>query len=246
MIPLLTYPAAKPALRATSSGVRERTRAAALSDEVWELHHIITDPVSRVKEVKSAKRQLLRALGKSKPGFVKRIRIDLAEPFETILEVLLSLPTTDNDIYYSEKAAASHSGESFHQDSEVEEVLRGIYEAANGRQVATQIGLIPIAPPVAAFLKDAPFVVETQLDFVLQALARLFSGPSPKASIALAKIEREISALVIQFPVGSLFWPEAPKPCWHNQIGAQTRDTPANSHHYSSPQSKRFSAPVCA
>ena len=186
MIPLLTYPAAKPALRANSSGVRERTRAAALSDEVWELHHIITDPVSRVKEVKGAKRRLLRALGKSKPGFVKRIRIDLAEPFETILEALFSLPTTDNAIY-SEKAAASHSGEPFHQDSEVEEVLRGIYEAANGRQVATQIGLIPIAPPVAAFLKDAPFVVETQLDFLLQALARLFSGPSPKASIARAK-----------------------------------------------------------
>ena len=186
MIPLLTYPAAKPALRANSSGVRERTRAAAFSDEVWKLHHIITNPVSRVKEVKSAKRQLLRALGKSKPGFVKRVRIDLAEPFETILEALLSLPTTDNAIY-SEKAAASHSGEPFHQDSEVEEVLRGIYEAANGRQVATQIGLIPIAPPVAAFLKDAPFFVETQLDFLLQALARLFSGAFPKARIARAK-----------------------------------------------------------
>jgi hypothetical protein len=203
MIPLLTYPAAKPALRANSSGVRERTRAAAFS-EVWELHHIITDPVSRVKEVKSAKRQLLRALGKSTPGFVKRIRIDLAEPFETILEALLSLPTTDNAIY-SEKAAASHSGESFHQDSEVEEVLRGIYEAANGRQVATQIGLIPIAPPVAAFLKDAPFVVETQLDFLLQALARLFSGPSPKASIASRETEREISASVIEFPLDRSF-----------------------------------------
>jgi len=204
MIPLLTYPAAKPALRANSSGVRERTRAAAFSDEVWELHHIITDPVSRVKEVKSAKRQLLRALGKSTPGFVKRIRIDLAEPFETILEALLSLPTTDNAIY-SEKAAASHSGESFHQDSEVEEVLRGIYEAANGRQVATQIGLIPIAPPVAAFLKDAPFVVETQLDFLLQALARLFSGPSPKASTASRETEREISASVIEFPLDRSF-----------------------------------------
>jgi hypothetical protein len=186
MIPLLTYPAAKPALRANSSGVRERRRAAAFSDEVWELHHIITDPVSRVKEVKSAKRRLLRALGKSKPRFVKRIRIDLAESFERILEALLSLPTTDNAIY-SERVAPSHPGESFHQDSEVEEVLRGIYEAANGRQVATQIGLIPIAPPVAAFLKDTPFVVETQVDFLLQALARLFSGRSPKASIARAK-----------------------------------------------------------
>jgi len=108
MIPLLTYPAAKPALRANSSGVQERTRAAAFSDEVWELHHIITDPVSRVKEVKSAKRRLLRALGKSKPRFVKRIRIDLAESFERILEALLSLPTTDNAIY-SERVARLHT-----------------------------------------------------------------------------------------------------------------------------------------
>jgi len=67
MTALLTYPTARLALPANSSGVPERTRKEAFSDDVWELHHIITDPVSRVKEVKSAKRQLLRALGKSKP-----------------------------------------------------------------------------------------------------------------------------------------------------------------------------------
>ena len=218
MIPLLTYPAAKPALRANSSGVRERTRAAAFSDEVWELHHIITDPVSRVKEVKSAKRRLLRALGKSKPGFVKRIRIDLAEPFETILEALLSLPTTDNAIY-SEKAAASHSGESFHQDSEVEEVLRGIYEAANGRQVATQIGLIPIAPPVAAFLKDAPLCRRDTTRFSAASASQTFQWAFSQGKHCSREIEREISASVIEFPLDRSFGQKLREHCWRNQIG---------------------------
>lgn len=138
---------------------------------------------------------------------MKRIKIDLAEPFEKIRELLLSLPALDNAIYF-ESPAASHPRESFHQGSEVEEVLREIYEAANGRQVATQIGFIPIAPAVAAFLKDAPFFVETQADFLLQALARLYSGPCSEAGIASREIEREIPAPVIEFPLDRSFSPK--------------------------------------
>jgi hypothetical protein len=72
LIPLLTYPAAKPALCASSSGARKQTRTAAFSDGVWELHHIIANPASSTEEVKSAKQRLLRALGKSQPGLVSK------------------------------------------------------------------------------------------------------------------------------------------------------------------------------
>ncbi|HEY4282106.1 MAG TPA: hypothetical protein VGM62_03510 [Chthoniobacterales bacterium] len=65
MISLLTDRAAKPALRASSFAARKRTRAAALSDKVWELHRIIASPISRIEEVRMAKRQLLRELRKS-------------------------------------------------------------------------------------------------------------------------------------------------------------------------------------
>lgn len=72
MIALLTYPVARPARRANSSKVRERTRAAAFSREVWELHHVIVNPVSRANDVKIAKQQLLRQLRKSQPAQVIR------------------------------------------------------------------------------------------------------------------------------------------------------------------------------
>jgi hypothetical protein len=96
---------------------------------------------------------------------VKRLKIDLSRPFEEIEAKLRSVPPTDKSIGRNDTLRE--------RNSEVEGVLRSIYEAANGRTVATQIGLVPIAPPAAAFLKDAPFFVETQTDFLLQALARL-------------------------------------------------------------------------
>jgi len=78
MIALLTYPATRPALSASSSGVHERAPAATFFHEVWELHHVIADPVSRAKDVKIAKQQLLRQLRKSRPAQVikelKRLR----------------------------------------------------------------------------------------------------------------------------------------------------------------------------
>jgi hypothetical protein len=72
MIALLTYPAIRPALSTSSSGVHERARAATFSHEVWELHHVIANPVSRANDVKIAKQQLLRQLRKSQPAQVIR------------------------------------------------------------------------------------------------------------------------------------------------------------------------------
>ena len=106
---------------------------------------------------------------------MKPIKIDLSEPFPKILARVRSLPATAN-ARHSEAHASEDRRADTHRRSGVEEVLRAIYEAANGRQVATQIGLIPIAPPIAAFLKDAPFYVQTQSDFLLEALARLCSS----------------------------------------------------------------------
>ena len=116
---------------------------------------------------------------------MKQAKIDLARPFEEIAASLRSIPATDNFIDRNDTVCEP--------SSEVEEVLRSIYEAANGRTVATQIGLIPIAPPTAAFLKDAPFFVETQADFLLQALARLYSESCRETGIRPRQIEREIT-----------------------------------------------------
>jgi hypothetical protein len=122
---------------------------------------------------------------------MKQVKIDLASPFEEIAAELRSIPPTDNLIDWNDTV--------WEPSSEVEGVLRSIYEAANGRTVATQIGLIPIAPPTAAFLKDAPFFVETQADFLLQALARLYSGSCRETGIRPGEIEREITDRKAEF-----------------------------------------------
>ena len=75
MVALLTYPAARPALRAGLSRRREGRRAAAFADGVWELHRIISNPISRPGEVKIARQKLLRTLRKS-----KQFPIHLAAP----------------------------------------------------------------------------------------------------------------------------------------------------------------------
>jgi hypothetical protein len=117
---------------------------------------------------------------------MKQIKIDLTESFENIVAKLRSIPPTD--IFVDDKDAVDSE-----LSSEMAEVLRSLVEAARGRQVATQIGLVQIAPPVAAFLKDAPFYVETQADFLLQALARLCAGSCPRTSIRPREIAREIN-----------------------------------------------------
>lgn len=70
MIALLTNPAATNNPDFNSFAFQKRLQAAALSDEVWELHHILVDPVSRVDEVRLAKRQLLRQLRKTQTAVV--------------------------------------------------------------------------------------------------------------------------------------------------------------------------------
>ena len=70
MIALLTD---RPTFRAKSLADRKYARAA-FSAEIWELHHIIADPVSRSGDVKMAKRQLLRRLRGFQPVLSKESR----------------------------------------------------------------------------------------------------------------------------------------------------------------------------
>ncbi len=116
---------------------------------------------------------------------MKRVTIDLAGPFEEIVAKLSSVPPTDNLVGRNGTAV-------FELSPEVQEVLRHLYEAARGRQFATMIGLVPVgAPALAPFLKDAPFEVESQADFLLQALARLYRGP--RANAPSHKTNKEFS-----------------------------------------------------
>lgn len=117
---------------------------------------------------------------------MKQVKIDLAGPFEEIVAKLCSIPST-RKLNGSKDAVASELS------ADMAEVLRSLYEAARGRQVATQIGFISITPPLAAFLKDAPFYVETQADFLLQALTRLCIGSAPPADFHSHAIAREDS-----------------------------------------------------
>ena len=98
----------------------------------------------------------VRFLSRAEPfTLMKKTRIHLSQPFEHVLAAVLSLPRSrDHTVDNSRQGGA-----------ELRQLLRGLYEAANGRQVETTIGLVPIAPPVAAYLKKTPFEVETQLDF---------------------------------------------------------------------------------
>ena len=95
-------------------------------------------------------------------------RINLAEPFEKISVAFSSLPLTDSSLSRRTNAAFKRTN--------MTHLLREIYEAANGRQVATSIGLVAIAPPIAPYLTDKPFCVNTQAGFLSQALARIADG----------------------------------------------------------------------
>jgi hypothetical protein len=97
---------------------------------------------------------------------MKEIEIDLAQPFEKVLEAVLALPNRNAP------GARADCGE-----KELRQAIRGLYEAANGRQVETGIGLIPIAPPIAPFLKATPFRTATLQDFLVAAAAQIVSLP---------------------------------------------------------------------
>ena len=108
--------------------------------------------------------------------FMKKISIHLSQSFEELLAAVLALPPTD-------PSEASQEGPN---DEELKQVLRGLYEAANGRHVETALGLVPIAPPVAPFLKEEPLEVGTQFDFFVEAMSRVIACPSEPSYDAAA------------------------------------------------------------
>ena len=98
----------------------------------------------------------------------QNVEIDLAEPFENLIAAVLSLPTGCRSLVRDPSANEAH----FRRG------IRGLYEAANGRQVETTVGFIAIAPPPFEFLKATPFQVGTRTDFLIEAAARLIAGPA--------------------------------------------------------------------
>jgi hypothetical protein len=112
---------------------------------------------------------------------MKQVEINLAGTFADVLAALLALQSTGRDAKEIRLPGAADSGlcENGNCDAEVREAFQSLYEAANGRQVETQIGFIAIAPPVAGFLKDKPYYVATQCEFFVEAFARILVAGSP-------------------------------------------------------------------
>jgi hypothetical protein len=170
---------------------------------------------------------------------MKEVTIDLAGSFEKIVADLRSVPPTDD-------LSHRRNNSDWELSPEVQEVVRSIYEAARGRQFATTIGLVPAGPaPIAPFLKDAPFEVGSQADFLLQALGRLYRGSRFKAESPSEGIKREVCNPTAR---------DEANPSSHRQQKSfstqitydHNHDKPAYSHYHASPKSKRVSAPVCA
>lgn len=83
---------------------------------------------------------------------MKRISIDLSESLERVLTQALALPAGGDNGAISE--------------ARVEQAVRSLYAAANGRTVDTPLGRIPIAPAVAPWLKAAPLAIRTRGEFL--------------------------------------------------------------------------------
>ena len=114
---------------------------------------------------------------------MKQIKIDLLEPFEKVLEAVLSAPEShkviaEGAVQMPQAQFANRVNPAPASEAELKEVLRCLYEAAHGGQVETEIGAVAIAPPVAAFLKKSPFYIRTQVGFLLEALTRIISAAS--------------------------------------------------------------------
>jgi hypothetical protein len=113
---------------------------------------------------------------------MRQVAIHLSEPFEQILTSLRTLPSTLAET--ADVRFAGGNGAVVHDhsrcDAEVKEALRSLYEAAHGRQVETQIGLIAIAPPIAGFLKEEPYYAGTQYEFFLEAFTRILARDSAR------------------------------------------------------------------
>ncbi len=99
---------------------------------------------------------------------MRTTKIDLALPFEQLLATAFSLPL----------GCANVQINAFGDEAEFKQVIRGLYEAANGRQVETPLGFVAIAPPVAPFLKAQPFQVATRIDLLVEAATRIIGGPA--------------------------------------------------------------------
>ena len=99
---------------------------------------------------------------------MKKTRIHFSQPFDEIVATVLSLPRAHGELFDNTSGA----------DRDLKQILRGVYEAANGRQVETTLGLVAIAPPAVPLLKEAAFEVETQLEFLVEVIARLVGCPS--------------------------------------------------------------------
>jgi hypothetical protein len=118
---------------------------------------------------------------------MKQTKIDLLEPFEKVLASVLSAPARDKVIAQSpaENATSLLFPNAVDPSSvtagELREVLRCLYEAAHGRRVETEVDPVVIAPPVAPSLKDTPFYIKTQVDFLLEALTRII-GDAPHSN----------------------------------------------------------------
>jgi hypothetical protein len=115
---------------------------------------------------------------------MRQVAIHLSEPFEQILTSLRTLPSTAAETGDARFAGGGGGGAVVRDrsrcDAEVKEALRSLYEAANGRQVETQIGLIAIAPPIAGFLKEEPYYAGTQYEFFLEAFTRILARDSAR------------------------------------------------------------------
>ena len=110
---------------------------------------------------------------------MKQTKIDLLEPFEKVLELLLSLPESNKGIAEAvAKMPQVRFANGVNHDptgkAQLEDVLRCIHEAAQGTQGATE-ARVTISPTVAASLRE-PFYVRTQAAFLLEALTRIISG----------------------------------------------------------------------
>ena len=152
-------------------------------DKIWYLYNIIAGLDSPTEDVKAVKRALLRRVAKprditprsrQRPGASgdessgspaasnnrKRIKIDLAEPFEKVLADVLAAPANvraSNQRFANTRSRLLSPKQGDFDPrgrAGIKRIVRYLYEAAHGREVETPVGLIPIAPPVAAFLKE--------------------------------------------------------------------------------------------
>ena len=94
------------------------------------------------------------------------IEIDLQQPFDHVLETVLALPPGGANSPNRITGMRLHA------------LVRHIYEAANGRQLESAAGLVPIARPIAEFLKAKPFKVTSQKDFLIATITRIICGSS--------------------------------------------------------------------